>query len=444
MQKLLAIIWKENYLRFTDRTAAIFMFLTPLVLSAIMGLAFSGVGGSDITLNVPVGIVNLDEGGGSQGSSGEIFVNAFTTDEQLGALFDTRILEDEAEGRALVESGELTALLVIPADFSANLTPNQAAFMAAGEDPEAAQSLIGHSDLMLYTYAGSQVGAGIFRDVVQGIADGIATGNIAVSATVSGIVGAIPSNPLVGLQLAAGAYNDVFMQIGQEAGQPGASSITLEQVDVTGEQVEFDPLSYFSPGFAIFFMGFAVTVGSASILQEQQDWTLQRMVTTPTPRAIILGGKMLGTYVGGVLQMIILIVAMQLVGLVLVGPDANIWGDDILGIAVLTLSAVAGAMGVGTLLAAIAKTAEQAGNLAGFVLFVMGLVGGIFFPPLAMPDWLQFLPRLTFHFWGVNGYTTLASGGTVVDVLPNVLALLVIAAIFFGAGLFQFNRRIDL
>ncbi len=452
MRKLWAILWKENYERFTDRTGAIYMFLVPLVMSAIMGLAFSGMTGpQDVTvLDIPVGIVNLDEGGSQGTALGAIFSEALIpsdpaspdADNPLHRLFKARAISNEAEARALVDSGELTAALIIPPDFSASLTPDPAAFAAGGDEP---LTLVGHTNLTLYRNPRSTVGWTIFRDVVQGIADGIAAGNIAVGATVSGLVEAIPAHPLLALQLASGSLNETFTGIAQAASQPDANPIRIRQVDVAGRtQDAFDPLATFSPGFAIFFMGFTVTVGSATILREQRLWTLQRMALTPTPRGIILGGKLLGTYVGGLLQMFVLMIAMSLVGLILQGPSTNIWGSDLPAVVALTLAAVAAATGVGITIASFARTEEQAGNLAAFVLFVMGLAGGIFFPTMQMPDFLQFLPRLTFHFWGGNGYTILSQGGALGDVLPNIAALLIMGVVFFVVGLYQFNRRLDI
>ena len=454
MRKLLSIIWKENYLRFTDRTAAIFMFITPIALSAIMGLAFSGLTGpSDVpAFDIPVGVVNRDEGS-AQGNFGDIFVQALVPedpenpdpDNPLHQLFDAQTFDDEADARARVESGELSAIVIIPPGFSSSLLPDQAAFTAAATAEDAAPLPVGRSELTIYYSPRSSIGWSIFRDVVEGIANGIATGNIAVSTAVSGLVQSIPSHPLVGLQLASGSLNETLASLAQEAGRPDANPIHLAQIDVQGERADsFDPLSYFSPGFAIFFMGFTVAIGAASILQEQKDWTLQRMVTTPTSRATILAGKMFGTYVGGLVQMIVLMLAMQAVGLVLQGPQASIWGSDPLAIALLTLAAVAAACGLGTLIASFARTAEQAGNLAAFIQFVMGLAGGIFFPTLALPDALQFLPRLTFHFWGVNGFADLAGGAALADIVPNILALLALAGLFFAIGLWQFSRRLDI
>ncbi|MBV7331921.1 hypothetical protein KFU94_27565 [Chloroflexi bacterium TSY] len=74
MNKILAITWKELYTTFRNRNLLLLMFATPIVLSTIMGLAFGGLGGdsnSSAFADIPVAIVNLDEG--------------FNLDEQLAA-----------------------------------------------------------------------------------------------------------------------------------------------------------------------------------------------------------------------------------------------------------------------------------------------------------------------------------------------------------------------
>jgi len=447
MRKLLAIVWKENYERFTDRAGLLYMLAAPLALSIILGLAFSGLSGnsSDISISdIPVAIVNLDEGS-AQARYGDIFVQAFVPpnpenedpDNTLHHLFDAREMTDEAEARALVERGDLDAILVIPPDFSQSLTLDAAAFAGGPENV----SLGGHAELTAYWNSGAQINWSIFRDVVQGIANGIANSNIAINVTVSGL---IQANPLFGLQMATGAFNDTFAEIAQAASQPGANPINLRQVNVQGEEVgqQFDPLQYFGPAFAIFFTGFTAVFGAASVLQEQRDWTLQRMIVTPTPSLIILAGKMIAAFVGGVLQMVMLIVSMTLIASLLRGEFTNIWGDDLLGVALLTLAVVAAGTGIGAILAGIVKTNEQANNFGSLILIIMGMISGTFF---ALPEnpALTLISRLTFHWWGREGFTMLSNGHPLADVLPNIVVLTALGLVCFVAGLWLFNRRLE-
>ena len=69
MKKLWAIAWKDVYLTFTDRNLLMIMVATPVLISTIVGMAFGsfadegGVPFSDI----PVAVVNLDQGSEQQG-----------------------------------------------------------------------------------------------------------------------------------------------------------------------------------------------------------------------------------------------------------------------------------------------------------------------------------------------------------------------------------------
>jgi ABC-2 type transport system permease protein len=46
-------------------------------------------------------------------------------------------------------------------------------------------------------------------------------------------------------------------------------------------------------------------------------------------------------------------------------------------------------MSIGFIIAALAKTPESAGPIAGFISFPLLFLGGVFFPIKNMPDWLQ-------------------------------------------------------
>ncbi len=64
MRKILAFASKEIYTTFRDRNLMLLMFATPLVLSTIIGLAFGGIGDSELPdfADIPVAVVNLDDG----------------------------------------------------------------------------------------------------------------------------------------------------------------------------------------------------------------------------------------------------------------------------------------------------------------------------------------------------------------------------------------------
>src|SRR5438045_92186 len=93
-----AIARKDIYAVFTNRSLLLIMFATPLMLSTIIGLAFSGLGSGNLS-ETNLAIVNQDAGAEINGSSlnyGDIFVSVFSpaaeTDTGANAATGCRLL----------------------------------------------------------------------------------------------------------------------------------------------------------------------------------------------------------------------------------------------------------------------------------------------------------------------------------------------------------------
>ena len=82
MKKLVAVLWKDVVLRFTDPGVLLLAIALPLAITALIELAFGnlvlGRGMPDTT--IPVGIVNQDQGG-RWGNIGEILPYAIRRPE---------------------------------------------------------------------------------------------------------------------------------------------------------------------------------------------------------------------------------------------------------------------------------------------------------------------------------------------------------------------------
>jgi len=177
-------------------------------------------------------------------------------------------------------------------------------------------------------------------------------------------------------------------------------------------------------------------------LQEKAQWTLQRMYVTPTRSGIILGGKTLGTYLNGLIQMGALIGGMAALEWISSSGPGQGPKINLLGLSMLILSVVAAATGIGAAIAGFARTYAQAANYGRAVLLLMGLAGGIFFPVELFPRPFDVLSRITFHYWAMNGYLKLASGGSAISILPHGLILAGMGLVFFTIGNRFLKRRI--
>lgn len=428
--KILAIVRNNIYRMFNDRVALMFMFLIPVGVSTLMGLAFSSDSGDVDIVQSKILVVNQDAGTTSADGreinwGRDLFVQLLVADvpDGLDELIEGEISSDSAKARESVKDGDARAALIIPPQFSAQV----------GE---------GTAQVELFYNPGSEVGASVVISIVDSLVASL-------------------NNGQAGEQLLVGMPDGYFIELATESGQfdkiaevaereipalytgETAALITLDSVSVEGDVNEFDPLQYFAPSLAILFMTFTMAAGARGILEEQQNWTLQRIMTTPTPRWVYLLGKLFGTYFTGILQMAILIVVTPIVAVIL-GRSAGVWGTNYIGIALITLAIVAAGTGIGLLLAAISKTARQADIYGTGVLLIVGILGGTFVPVDTVP-FLDALSNISLNKWGLDGYIALsADGASVLDILPNVGVLLAMTAVFFGVALWRFNERLDM
>ncbi|MFP4321255.1 MAG: ABC transporter permease [Anaerolineales bacterium] len=418
LRKVLTIAYNGVYVAFTDRTAIIFMFAAPLLISGILGAVFGG-GADDISLpDSEVLIVNQDEG-----ELGAQYVDFMVnnTPPDLEDLITGEVSEDADAAREAVRAEEARAALIIPPDFSQQI-----------------QSADQQAEVDLFYNPGSEIGATITLSVVEGITTGLNSVFVAQRLLIGG-----PDayyNQLTDDPAAAG---QAFGVVANRLGTPeGDQFVTLEQVTVQGESDAINLLSYFAPAMAILFMVFAMAAGTRHILEEQREWTLQRIITTPTPRWAYLAGRLAGNFFTGFLQMSLLIVASIAVSAALTG-DPDVWGDNIVGIILITASVVIAATGLGLMLASISSDAEQAEVIATAAIFILALLGGSFVQVDAVPI-VNELSYLTLNRWGIEGYFDLANNdASVIDILPNLAALLGMGALFFAFALWRFNRRLS-
>ncbi|NOZ95249.1 MAG: ABC transporter permease, partial [Acidobacteria bacterium] len=295
MRKLLVILGKELYLRFTDPTVLFLNLALPLLLAALIQASFG-----NLTLrrgipdaSIPVGIVNQDRAR-PPGNLGDFLVHALTTRQGeapvLSALprqlFDVRVLDDEAEARRLLEREALVALLIIPPDFSESL-------------------LEGHAWLQVYVNDRYKFRGAAFVSVVRSLANSMATGATTVRITAQ----ALARDPRLRADLHAGRLNTTLANLARTAVDPASNPIQVQRIS-TAEQNDPAFTHYLAAAIAILFVGFWGLNSSASLLEEMARGTFQRMLTTPTRPGIILAGKTLGTYVGGIVQMLMLVGGM--------------------------------------------------------------------------------------------------------------------------------------
>jgi ABC-2 type transport system permease protein len=422
MKKTLTIAWKDLLMTFRDPGALIMLLATPFALTLAIGFAFGGFnrGSSAGLADIPVTLVNHDPG-----QFGLELVNMFSSPD-LAELMELVTLQDEAVARLGVDQDLYAAAVIIPADFSESILPaslleGQVEDLASDQQIERIKSVV-----EVYTNPTRPVSAGVVRSVVDRFINqvtvGATGGEVAITQLIlSGLITPQQAGQVgaeLGRQLSEAAVVTELIQIKDETSSP------------TGG---FDWLAYTAPSMAIMFLMFTVTSGGRSILTERQKGTLSRLLVTPSRAVEVLGGKVLGIYLVGLAQMSILVGAGWLLFQIH-------WGD-IAGVILLLIALVAAASGWGMLLAAYARKPGQVGAVGTALALVFAAASGNFVPRQAMPQWLRTISLVLPNAWGLEGFQTLASGGTLTEITGILLALTAMAVVLFSISALAFRKQ---
>lgn len=416
MFKTFLIGIKDVKLAFRDRAALIFMLLAPFLLTLGMGLVtgrFSGSGSSGIS-DIPVIIVNLDDG-----ELGRALVDTFNS-EELAELVEPSLGASPEAARQLVDEDEAAAAIIIPEGFTRSIIPQTGDF-DNGAEPEALK-------IELYANPTRPTSAGIVKSILDEFMSRIEEGSVAGQVSLMQLL----VSGRIAPQDAEAAGQEMAQRL-QDAPNDETLAIALDTSTAAGKEVEFDVLAYLAPGMALMFLMFTVSNGGRSILAEKAQGTLPRLLVSPTNAAQILGGKVVGIFLAGAAQMFILIGGVSLLFQLK-------WGDP-LGVIVLVLAAVFGATGWGMIITALARTPAQVGSVGSAIMLIFGILGGSFIQLDQMPGFVQTISRITPNAWALDGFTTLALGGTLPHLSTPITALLTMGGVLFLASVFLFGRK---
>ncbi len=410
MLKLILIGLKDLKLVFRDRAALILMLLAPFALTLGLGFVtgrFSGGSGSGLS-DIPVVIVNLDKA-----QLGDALVEAFKSAD-LAKLVEPTETDSPAAARRLIDEDKSAAAIIIPDGFTESIIPT-----AQNLSPDSVK-------IEIYTNPTRPTSAGVIKAIVDEFISRVEEGRITGLASMMSIPG-IETLPAAQVESLA---KEMFTNAGENTFSSAA--ITLKTDKEGADAVDFDPLAYMAPGMALMFLMYTVSYGGRSILVEKTQGTLPRLLVSPTTSTQILGGKVLGIFLTGCAQMGVLILASALLFQVK-------WGDA-LGIAALIAAAVFGATGWGMLITAIARSSGQVGAVGSAIMLIFGVLGGSFINIEQMPPFIRAVSMITPNRWGLDGFTTLALGGTLSDLGQPILALVLMGAVLFAVSTVIFGR----
>jgi ABC-2 type transport system permease protein len=400
----------------------IMMFGAPLLIAGLLFFAFGSMtgGGEDLDLQaIEVVVANLDQPAAGTGgfAAGELLIEFLRSDD-LSDLLAVEVVEDEATARANVDGQRADVAVIIPVGLSAAATtPGQEATVVLYPDPTLT------------------IAPGIVQDLVSQFIDGFAGAKITAEITGQQFEArGVPAGPAL-LQGAATQYAGWLETTGHH--QEGADPLVdLRPPATGGEPAEQDAgiIAGIMSGMVIFFTFFVGSMGAESIVREDEEGTLPRLFTTPTPRTSILAGKFTAILLALVVQVAVLLVASSLI-------FGITWGR-LPSVLLVSLALTVAAAGFGIFVMSFVQSTRQTGPVLGSVLTLTGMLGGLFTQGIPnVPELFDVVNLVVPQGWAMRAWDLALAGAGPAGVLLHVAALLGMGVLFFAVGALLFRRR---
>ncbi len=372
LQRLLAVFIKEFQQMLRDRMTFAMAIGVPVLQLVLFGYAIN----TD-PKGLPTAIVSSDTGPLARSLSAAL--------QNTGYFRITHLATSEAQGEALVETGEVQFMIVIPSDFSRRVIRGErpAVLVAVdATDPSAS----GNAIAALAQVANSALA----RDL---------------------------SGPLRSLQGGAPPYE---VRVHRRYNPEGLSRYNIV------------------PGLigTILTMTMVMLTGLA-MTRERERGTMENLLATPVRPFEVMAGKILPYIVIGYIQLSVILAAAWLLF------EVPMVGSVLLLMLMIGLFMLAN-LAIGFTFSTIARNQLQAMQMTFFFFLPSMLLSGFMFPFRGMPAWAQNLGEvlpLTHFLRIVRGI--MLKGNDLVQVLPELWPMLAFLIVAGAVALARYRRTLD-
>lgn len=396
MKRILAIIRKDNLIRFASPSELLFFLALPIVFTFLLA------GGTPSGDEDPrIGLLVVDEAGSPL--SGEI----------IAALENSTAVRPEvlalAEAQDRFDARRASVVLIIPAGLALESLQEGSMEVELLQQPNDIDATIARRAVLT---------------ALRQVSSAISAAQVA--AREAGNLRPFPS------EIDRMAYFDDSLVMARKI-QADAPARLVVVRGATPDTIEYDPAANSSAGQLITWVFIPLFGISALFAYERQQGTLRRFLTTPAQNSTYLLGTISGQVATGLVQMLLLVGFGALV------MNVN-WGKDPAALMVMLVTAALAAAAFGTLLGTFVRSEGQASGLSIMFGMVFALLGGCWYPLELFPETVQQIVKILPTTWAMQGLLDLVSrGGTMPDILPEAGVLVVFAAIYFTVGVLRFR-----
>ena len=207
-----------------------------------------------------------------------------------------------------------------------------------------------------------------------------------------------------------------------------ATPTAIEVVDLFAADKANPVVSMYAAGIAVMFLLFGAVGNSGTLLEEEENQTLERLMCSELSMIQLLTGKWLLMTIVGIVQVTIMFGWAQLA-----------FGVDLLGhlpgFVVMTVVTAGAASSFALTLAALCRNRAQLNAVAVILILCMSALGGSMVPRYVMSETMQQFGKITFNAWALDGYIKVFWRDLpLVELAPELTVLTATAIVLFGVA----------
>ncbi len=401
MNKISTLVHKDFVLFLRDRKAMMLTYLLPIALISLFALAYGGIGGSKAS---PVKLLISDQDSSAQSaklismldSIPEIIVNA---------QHPEKIKDKIMNGKAL-------AGLQIPEGYGQKLLN--------GEDVS----------LLLFTDKSREIQSGMLR--------GMITGPLMKEINTVGMKKRIMRNieeewPGMPEQTLAGIEKNIAGKFVSDS-KGDKSPLVIEALS-RKKGINWGLIQAVA-GTAVMMLLFSAAGMGSALLSEKENGSLKRLMFSPLKTTEILSAHLIYSTIVASSQLIIMFVFARLVFGLEIGTQ---W--PVLLLTILLTAITCSSFGI--FLSAIAHTRKQLESMSTVLILIMSGIGGSMVPLFLLPAFMQKIAVISVNYWAIDAfYDILGRSSGLLQLLPNILAMLLISLLFTGFSMILFRKKL--
>ncbi len=231
----------------------------------------------------------------------------------------------------------------------------------------------------------------------------------------------------------AGSVQPATAPSGVPNGQP-LPTFQFEKENIFASNKHNPKIAMYAAGIAVMFLLFSASGAGASLLEEKEAGTLDRLLSSHLTLTDLLIGKWLYVAGLGFVQITTMFVWGQLVF------DVDLWGH-LPGYFAMAVATTCASASFALLLATLCRSRQQLNGVALVLILGMSALGGSMIPRYIMSESMQQMGRFTFNGWAIDGFKKIFWYDLPLSAIQTEICVLIFITVLFGTLANMLIRR---